>query len=397
MKRREFIKSGLGVAGLTLCGFPIELLANNPIRNKFLFLIELRGGNDGLNTLVPLQQYKTYKKYRPQIGHDLKELKNNSIQFQNESFGLHPILTNFKSLFENQNLSFLTGVGVKDHPINKSHFEMIEVWNRGDFKPSVSGWNTEILKSFNNDTNKGYCFGSNKLGPLIDSSSNIIKNFDDFKKIKLNLIKKKNTQRYNKSIAHVINTRNSAKELSKLKTSKIDFSNYTLTNGKLSEQMKLALNILNSDKSAPIFKFTLGSFDTHTMQISRHESLLMELDQSINGLIQGLKDLGIYDQSVILTYSEFGRNPRENKSGGTDHGTSSIQILAGGAINGGNIYGQYPDLTDLINNKDLKASIDFRNVYSNIAYDFFKVPKNTSSQSAFLSNKFNNDLGFIKY
>ena len=128
----------------------------------------------------------------------------------------------------------------------------------------------------------------------------------------------------------------------------------------------------------PVFKTAIGSFDTHNNQQNTHRRLLKVLDISISSTVNALKDLGVWENSIIMTYSEFGRRANENGSRGTDHGMAAPHFILGGNINGG-IIGEYNDLSKLWNN-NINYKIDYRSLYEFVLREHFNLKNNPFSK-----------------
>jgi uncharacterized protein (DUF1501 family) len=138
------------------------------------------------------------------------------------------------------------------------------------------------------------------------------------------------------------------------------------------QQCKLAAEIAASDFPVHCIKLKIGGFDTHDNQLARHSKLLKELATGLGALRRGLHETANWDNSMVMTYSEFGRRPTENGSGGTDHGTSASHFLLGGSVQGGT-YGSPPDLTKLDERGNMMSDLDFRSLYSTMAKHWWDV------------------------
>ena len=147
--------------------------------------------------------------------------------------------------------------------------------------------------------------------------------------------------------------------------------------GDLGRQAALAATLISAGVDAPVLKMKIGGFDTHENQRGDHERLLRDLGRSLAGLRSALKQSGHWDQTLILTYSEFGRRATENYSRGTDHGTAAPHLLLGGRVRGG-LFGRHPDLEDL-EDGDLKYTLDYRSVYQRLLAGWFGLPDNRFS------------------
>ena len=359
-------------------------------KNKILILIELQGANDGLNTVIPYNQ-KFYYNLRPTIGIE----KTRILTIDNEN-GLHYSLKNLANLFEKGELKIIQNLGYP-HPV-LSHFRSIDIWETGGDGKSQNrnGWLVKSLEKYAKKTNvdakamfldnsnsifrgghEGY-LGPNALGlePEEIEIRDTVVPVDDRKNFGLlnDLIKKRQSshQSLNK-FAH------------KLKNNKKNFEFKGLRNkgGQLAVQLSNVCNMIGAGINIPVFKTALGSFDTHNNQESTHRRLLQNLDVSISLTVSALKKLGVWDNTIIMTYSEFGRRARENGSRGTDHGMAAPHFLIGGKINGG-IVGEYEDLSKLWNN-NINYRVDYRSLYEFILREHFAIKDNPFS-------KFKNNL-----
>ena len=380
--RRNF----LTLAGNTLLFSHFPSYAWSKINNnKILILIELQGANDGLNTVIPYNQ-KFYYNLRPTIG-----IKKNKILTIDKENGLHYSLKSFSDLFEKGELKIIQNLGYP-HPV-LSHFRSIDIWETGGDGKSQNrnGWLVTSLEDYAKKTNidakamfldnsnsifrggnNGY-LGPNALGlePQEIEVRDTVVPVDDRKKFGLlnELIEKRksNHQSLNK-FAH------------KLRQNKEVFEFRGLRNkgGQLAIQLSNVCNMIGAGINIPVFKTALGSFDTHNNQEFTHRRLLQSLDVSISLTVRALKKLGVWENTVIMTYSEFGRRAKENGSRGTDHGMAAPHFLIGGKINGG-IIGQYDDLSNLWNN-NINYKIDYRSLYEFVLRNHFNINDNPFSK-----------------
>jgi uncharacterized protein (DUF1501 family) len=132
---------------------------------------------------------------------------------------------------------------------------------------------------------------------------------------------------------------------------------------------------------------TLGSFDTHQNQLNTHANLLRQLAEGMAALKSSLTELGAWDRTLVMTFSEFGRRAKQNSSGGTDHGTAAPHFVAGGAVRGG-MYGQAPDLTRLDGTQNVVYTTDFRQMYATVAQQWWGVNAETVVRGKFDTLKF---------
>ncbi len=362
MKRRTFLK----IAGVTvptlLWGPSVGFAASG--NHKLVLLVELKGGNDALNTFVPFDD-EAYRRARPRIGLAEKELVK-----LNESLGLHPSLRPLESTWDAKNLAVVEGLGYANP--NRSHFRSIEIWDTAsdseDYLPE--GWVTRAWRGKTGPNRGGVpaaiVAGNGDDGPLA--------NFDS-----LNLGNPKQTFRWGKqmarveaksanpALAHVIATQNdlvsSVGELESGLSNVPTISGFP--NGQFGKQLELAARIFSSGLPVSVVKVTLDGFDTHVNQPRRHANLLQELGEGLARLESVARRAGFWDRLMVATYSEFGRRVGENAGRGTDHGTASTHLVMGGGVRGG-IYGKRCSLTDL-DNGDLKFTTDYRRLYATVS------------------------------
>ena len=359
MNRRTLLKY-LAFNTLTL---PLILSANQNIpknKNTRLILIELKGGNDGLNTLIPYAD-PLYYYYRPNIA-----IQEKDVLKLNANVGLHPSLMELKELFDLGEVAIFQGVGYENP--NRSHFRSIEIWDTASKSDEYldNGW-VKSIKIQNTSDIKGVVLGG-EYGPLSGFENGIIKidNINSFlnksKKLQNNLYLSLN----NDALEHVLKTeieiKKSALKLEeKLKNAKPLKHSFEKNN--FAQQMNIATQLINAKTNIPFYKISLASFDTHQNQLNPHANLLKQLSHAIYTMRQNLLENDEWKNTTIMTYSEFGRRVEENGSNGTDHGTSSVHFVIGGNISGG-LKGIYPDLAVLDKNGDLKYTTDFKKMYS---------------------------------
>ena len=372
MKRRTLLKY-LTLNSITL---PFLLQAKEQISNKTstkhkrLILIELKGGNDGLNTVIPYQD-PLYYKLRPNIA-----LKKSEVLPINDQFALHPSMKEMKDIFNKNELAIIQGVGYPNP--NRSHFRSIEIWDTASNSQEYldNGWLNTLTLPQHTDLLRGVVLGG-EFGPLSGNTKGIIKinNMKGFLRQSKQIKGRISLTDDNDALLHLLKTeaeiRNSADILKKSlilnKALPITFQK-----SNFGKQMHTTTELINSGTVIPFFKISLNSFDTHTNQPKKHARLLKELSEGIATMRKNLIASGEWDNTLIMTYSEFGRRAAENASKGTDHGTAAPHFITGGSVEGG-IYGEYPSLRSLDTNNDLIYSTDFRSLYKTIAQDWFKV------------------------
>ena len=337
-----------------------------------VILLELSGANDGLNTLVPFKDDR-YHKLRPTLG-----LKQNKIIALDDYFGFNNALKQLMPIWEHGEMAIAQGLGYPNP--NRSHFKSIALWETGGDgnRKRRDGWLTHDIEhayAISNVDAHGISLGGglgifasptgNWLsmssadqfsGRTIGSSTNPIPGHN-----RMMIALREHAATLNNSIDRIAkkveNNRNRIRV-----TGGADFN----------AQLTHAINLINSGIDSPVIKISLGGFDTHENQIMRHTRLLKQLSSAIVKLRTELRKTDNWDNTAIITYSEFGRRAAENKSKGTDHGTASAHFVFGGNVNGG-FYGQQPDLGNLLEG-DLQFTMDYRALYSSVLKDWFHLP-----------------------
>lgn len=402
--RRSFLRTSSALSlPLFLNGIPVKALANssllnelNPDSDRVLVLIQLNGGNDGLNTLIPLDQYDTLANLRQNI-----MLPESSILSLTGNTGLHPSMTGIKSLFDDGKVSLVQDVGYPDQ--NRSHFRSTDIWTTGS--PADEFWTTGWLGKYmdtlhptypNNYPNGdfpdpialtiGYlvsetCQGISSnfslaltdpqnLSPLPEGAQGAVPS--DYYGDELTFLRStiEQTNAYTDTIQQAAN-------------SAINMVAYPNDNN-LAQQLKVVAQLVAGGLQTKIYVCNIGGFDTHAEQVvlgdtlqGNHANLLGTLSSAINAFQQDLGALGISDRVMGMTFSEFGRQVRSNESWGTDHGTAAPLMLFGSCVDPG-IIGNNPSISPDTNPGDgIPMQFDFRNIYGSVLMDWFDVEQST--------------------
>lgn len=384
--RREFLKH-VGAAGvISLAGVPPRFMARaaetqNSTSNRdkqILVLIQMAGGNDGLNTLVPHGE-DAYYKARPGIG-----IPKNQVLRINDRFGLHPRLTGLKELYDEGKLAIVQGVGYP-HP-DRSHFRSMDIWQSAQPENANprDGWLGRALEwQFDREPARAEALtmGTDKL-PLAFVSGRVtvpaLRRLEDFQLIdghgpeSHRTLKRETLDRViasaprrsqeldflRRSTTGALTSADRLKNLNTLYKPSVEYPATGLAN-----RLKLIAQMVVAELPARMYFVSLDGFDTHAQQEGGHAALLGELGGAIRAFEQDLAGHGLGDRVMLSTFSEFGRRVAENGSLGTDHGAGSM--LFGVTPSHGGFYGTHPSLTDL-NDGDLKYTVDFRSVYSTL-------------------------------
>jgi len=393
LERRDFLRAGLlfgaGATGLA-AGYAavpdafaraVYAAKTNGVTNdNVLVMIQLAGGNDGLRTLVPLAD--------PTL-HDLRPMLAAPMVAQalplNKDYGLNHNLTGIKGLWDKGKVAIVQGVGYPNPTF--SHFESIRIWETGDpTRRQVEGWLGRTLAT-SYDSN-GHpltgcaCGATNVPGALRDlqATMTVIQDQKAFGftggsevEAAVGALYRGTPGIYGALFDTAIAT--ATETVATLRTSSAsyqpmaDYSDnvqlvYSSKN-QLAAALQLAAELIVTGTGVKLLHVTLGGFDTHYTELNRHDDLMAYLDSAVSAFYQDLAAHGKADNVLIATWSEFGRRPRENASGGTDHGAAAPLLLIGDPAKGG-LYGAEPSLTDLDATGNLKYAVDFRSVYQEI-------------------------------
>jgi uncharacterized protein (DUF1501 family) len=397
--RREFLRAGLvfgaGAAGLA-AGYAAvpDVFARaiyaakqeKIVNDKVLVMIQLAGGNDGLQTVIPLGD-QIYRDMRPQ----LSKSADDALPISKE-FGLNKNLTGTKKLWDDGKLAIVQGVGYAKPSF--SHFDSIRVWETADpDRRQQNGWLGKTIAD--NYDSAGHplvgcaCGTTGIPGALrdLEATLTVVNSQQSFKfnggdemEKAMGALYTSTPGIYGALFDTAVTTARDT--VAQLKTSAASYTpkaqysdNAKLvfsSKNQLAAALQLAAQLIVTGTGVKILHVTLGGFDTHYTQQQRHDDLMGYFDQAVSAFYADLAAHGMSDRVVIATWSEFGRRPKENASAGTDHGTSAPMFLMGDAVKGG-LYGAAPSLTKLDTGGNLAWNVDFRSVYQEILEGHLEV------------------------
>lgn len=358
----------LSLSGLALPGLPSLAWAQRAASaaDRILVLVELKGGNDGLNTVVP-HAHPSYAQLRPTLA-----LKRDEVLRLDGSLGLHPSLAPLLPMWEKREMAILLGLGYPQP--NLSHFRSIEIWDTASRASEYldEGWVARAMAAGLRDaarfTTEGVAVGSAGLGALSGTNAVSLTNTDAFVS-QARLVTPTSLQG-NAALAHVLRVEAGVLQAADgLRNQGAAPLATEFPKDGFGQAVRATCQIVSGQKGragVPVFHLTHGSFDTHRGQLGTHAALLRQLADGLVALKAGLMEAGAWDRALIVTYSEFGRRARQNQSGGTDHGTAAPHFVFGGAVRGG-VVGTMPDLERLDATQNLVHTADFRQVYATIA------------------------------
>lgn len=379
-QRRTFLKKSAlismsplipGFIGQTAIGQEAD--KDKPI----IVVVEMNGGNDGLNTVVPFKQ-RAYPKLRPRI-----RLDKNPILKLDDEVALNPAMVGFKQLYDDGTLAIINSVGYPNP--NRSHFESMAIWHSANLKgrrANGNGWLGQYLDESIPDDRidlDGWFVGAGTVPPALVNRRAQIASVERLQELQFkSLDTAKRASQLGKQKSDVsafvsrcmTNSFASAEQLDSIMKSKANDVRFPAT--ALGKKLSIVSRLIRSGASSRAYYSIQAGYDTHASQLGSHANLLAELSSSIKAFIDDLKQAKLDQQVVVLAFSEFGRRAEENQSQGTDHGTAGPVFVAGTQIRGG-LYGKVPDLNDL-EEGDLRVKLDFRQVYSTLLDKWLKVP-----------------------
>ena len=358
--RRAFLA---GVGAASVCALMPGRLwaAMQPGYGNLLILIELKGGNDGLNTVVPYAAGE-YFALRPRIG-----IPRDQVLQLDPASGLHPALEPLMRLWQDRELAVVQGVGYPEP--NLSHFRSIEIWETasGSAEYLPDGWLTRafarapVPREFAAD---GVVVGGAALGPLAGAGTRAVAltNTEQFLR-QARLANASGAPRPG-ALNHILRVEADILQAAGNLTSDFPFqTEFPAT--PFGNATRTAMQVVASRAGVAVIKLSLNGFDTHSGQPAVHARLLKDLAEGLVTLKSALVELGRWRSTLVMTYAEFGRRPRENQSNGTDHGTASAHFVVGGGVRGG-LYGTAPALDRLDGAGNLRSVVDFRQLYATV-------------------------------
>ena len=366
MDRRDFLKT-LSLAPLHALTPSLAFAAGD--YRRLLILVELKGGNDGLNTVIPYSD-PLYASLRPRIA-----IKRDEVIALNASLGLHPALAPLMPLWKNGELAVLQSVGYPQ--ANLSHFRSIEIWDTASAASEYlhDGWLARVFakqpvaRSYLAD---GVLVGSSDLGPLTGARAIALRDAAQFSR--QSRLANSMAEEGGAALRHVLKVENDVSEAGKKLDTSFAFKT-EFPKGEFGQAIKTGCGVLAGSQIA-VLRLTLGGFDTHQNQPGTHANLLRQLGEGLAALRNALIEMDRWSDTLIMSYSEFGRRPRENQSNGTDHGTAAPHFVLGGRVRGG-IVGANPALYRLDGNGNLPFEIDFRSLYATVLERWWGMPANT--------------------
>ena len=378
IKRKDFIVTGsLASASLMMPKFLKAFSSTEvhqqlvPKGNKVLIVLQLSGGNDGLNTVI-LVQNDLYYSNRLKLAIDKKD----AIGLTDE-VGLHPELTALANLYQEGNMSILNSVGYPNP--DRSHFRSMDIWHTAADSNEylTTGWVGRYLDA--------QCHGCDKPTQALELDDTLSLSMKgEYEKAiafkDANRLYNTSQAKYFKALSashHDDHVEVPVDYLYKTMTETISSAEYIFKQSKLcpakgdypnndiGNSFKTIASLILSDINTKVYYVSLGSFDTHVGQHEKQQNLFKQMNSAIDAFTKDMKINNRFDDVLLMTFSEFGRRVSGNASGGTDHGTANNMFMIGGGLKQKGILNAMPDLSDL-QDGDLKYKVDFKNVYATV-------------------------------
>jgi uncharacterized protein (DUF1501 family) len=374
IRRRNFLQIGsLATGSMFIPGFlkAFEKPALVPRGNKVVVVIQLSGGNDGLNTIIPYRN-DLYYKGRPTLG-----IKKEEALVLTDEAGINPNLPHIKQLYDEGSVAILNGVGYPNP--DRSHFRSMDIWQTGSSAEQVlqTGWIGRYLdaqckgcdkptQALEVDDVLGLSMkGEHAKGLAFRNPANLYGNSQEkyFRDLANQYHSGDGLEQVDYLYKTMAETISSADYI--FKQSKLHPASGTYPSSQLGQGLKTIASLIFSEINTRVYYISLGSFDTHVMQQAQQKRLFTELNQALASFTADLKANQRFEDVMIFSFSEFGRRVAQNASGGTDHGTANNMFLVSVGLKKQGLLNALPDLSGL-QDGDLKHTVDFKQVYATI-------------------------------
>ena len=385
--RRSFLTDAAAGAAVVALGAtvpkPLCLAAAQSRGDNILVVVEMAGGNDGLNSVVP------HSDPDYQAAREKTAIQKQDTLAVNETIGLHPSLRGFADLLEAGKFGVIQGVGYENP--NRSHFESMDIWHSCFRKgsPRHDGWLGRYLDAANLGVSSDPAalhLGAEKQPFALMSRDVRVPSIQSLEQFRLkgsdhasfrDAVRDLSAQ--DRSDANDLlsfvqsSTSNAIAASERMESAGVKYKpDQTYPTSKLGKKLETVAKLIASGLETRVYYVRIDGFDTHANQPDAHAALLREVSEAVSALIRDVDAHGDGDRVIAMCFSEFGRRVAENASNGTDHGTAGPIFLAGNKVRAG-LIGEHPSLTDL-DNGDLRYHTDFRQVYAAILEGWLSTP-----------------------
>ncbi len=385
--RRSFLK-GMGLVGgasFLLGKTPINTFAASPLgmglsnsnADRVLVMIKLKGGNDGLNTIIPIYDYSRYQNFRQGIAIP----QGQALTLSNE-LGMHPAMSALSPYWQNGGMKIMNNVGYPDQ--NLSHFRSSDIWASASDENVT--WDTGWLGRLFEDKYPDFLVSPPAIPPAVQIGGLGNLAFMGTDNVNYAVTVSSPEQLayiaqvgglydandvpecyYGEQLSYIRTVANNTFQYATVISNAYEQgSNQAVYSGSLGNQLAVVARLMKGGLGTKLYMVTLDGFDTHAGQLNQHANLLQSLAQNVTAFYSDLAFSGMDSKTLAFTYSEFGRRPQQNASQGTDHGAAAPMFLFGSALNGSGFMGGLPNLQDLDVNENLKYQLDFRSIYATL-------------------------------
>ncbi|WP_420572353.1 DUF1501 domain-containing protein [Kordia sp.] len=380
MNRRNFLKqASLASTALFLPKFVsgFNMIDSAIATGKKLVIIQLSGGNDGLNTVVPFRNDIYYKNRL-----SLAQKKSSLIGITDE-IGFHESLITHSNLYNNGELCIVNNVGYPNP--NRSHFRATDIWHTASDANEYlqSGWigryldatKSKSLNAIEVDDSLSLLMKGEKIDGIATKNPTLFFRTTQAPYFKKVVDHHDDTHLSEHNLGYLYKTMVTASSSAKYvyETSKTYTTKTTYPGNEFAKQLKQVAQFINSGLQTKVYYASLGGFDTHANQLNKQKRLLKVYDEAMAAFIKDLKQEDSFKDTLILTFSEFGRRVQQNAANGTDHGTANQVFLIGNQLKKQGFYNSMADLSDLDTNGDLKYAIDFREIYTSVLNNWLDI------------------------
>lgn len=390
MRRREFLKqSAFTTAGTMMIpsflkAYELGHMNADPTGGKVLVVVQLSGGNDGLNTLVPFRN-DIYYRERPSLA-----IAREKVLALNDEIGFNPALEPLKALYDDGLVRVINNVGYPNP--DRSHFRSMDIWQTASSSDQylTTGWVGRYLDAA--CSSPGGCAPHRAIE--VDDTLSLSLKRNAVNGLALLNPKKLYNQTRNGMVKELAKSGQAKAQdnlgyLYKTLAETVSSADYIYdksaksvhrTKGaypahELGNRLKTVSELIQSDTSTRVYYVSISGFDTHVNQAGQQERLLKQYAEAVKAFMDDLKTVNRQNDVLLMTFSEFGRRVKQNASNGTDHGTANNVFLVGGGLSGTSgehVYNRAPDLGNL-DEGDLKFSVDFRSIYATLLADWLKT------------------------
>lgn len=398
--RRHLLRTSAAVGiGAAVPRCLLQAASDAKKEDRVLVVVQLSGGNDGLNTIVP-HGNDEYHRRRPTLAVSAK-----AVLPIDDHFGFHPQLSGFDKLYDAGNLTIIQGVGYAQP--NRSHFESMDIWHTCQSKNPLrnNGWLGRYLDAQQAVSGSSHDVPALHLGgeqqPLALQALGVrvpsVKSLKEFQLKGPSGADASQTE-FNQTVRGLADaSRASSSDLlsfvqsstssalissQRVEAAQRDYhTSVEYPDSELARKLRMVAQLIDAGLQTSIYYVTLDGFDTHSHQQDAHAALLRQWSSSVAAFVEDLQDHNHARRVLLMNFSEFGRRVEENASKGTDHGAAAPMILIGGKVKGG-LVGTQPSLTDL-DDGDLKYQIDFRQVYATVLDEWLGCESESILQSKY--------------